>query len=206
MNFRIGIALCFLIFLGVSCETNEEQSKGKELFKYFSNDYSEREFTFSSGNGFYITLPLNYTVSAYQQFSLTNTDNFRNQDNTTFFSVDQITKDDIGYYEKFFADSLVDKSKDKLELMLNYVLNSRASDLQIYTTSLLTDLKTNTGIKMKIAAVKGSKNSYSNPMYYQYGMFQMDEELFLLQFITNEEDISFFHEDILTVFKSVRES
>jgi hypothetical protein len=59
---------------------------------------------------------------------------------------------------------------------------------------------------MKVAAIKGSENNYRNPLYYQYGIFELDEELFLLQFIVNEEDISFFHEDILSVFKSVRES
>lgn len=206
LNFKAHILLSLLIILASSCEPEQEKSEVKDLFKYFSNDYTERQFTFNTGTGFHITLPTSYTVESYRQFSITNTDNFRDQMNTTYFSVDHFTKADIDYYKKYFSDSLTNNSQDKLELMLNYILNSRASDLEFYTTSLITDLETTDGIKMKIAAVKGSQNTYSNPLYYQYGIFKIDDELFLLQFIVNEEDISFYHQDILTVFKSVRES
>lgn len=205
MNYSVYILLSFLLLTTLSCEDEKEKEVERGTFSYFSNDISERQFKYGSNNGFYITLPTSYNVNSYLNFSITNADNYNDQDNSSFFSVDHFTQEDISYYEKYFADSLKTSSQDNLELMLNYALNSRASNLKLCTTSIISTITTKSGINMKVAAVKGSENNYRNPLYYQYGIFELDKEIYLIQFIVNEEDISFFHGDILTVFKSVRE-
>ncbi len=205
VNYSVYILLSFLLLTTLSCEDEKEKEVERGTFSYFSNDISERQFKYGSNNGFYITLPTSYNVNSYLNFSITNADNYNDQDNSSFFSVDHFTQEDISYYEKYFADSLKTSSQDNLELMLNYALNSRASNLKLCTTSIISTITTKSGINMKVAAVKGSENNYRNPLYYQYGIFELDKEIYLIQFIVNEEDISFFHGDILTVFKSVRE-
>jgi hypothetical protein len=114
--------------------------------------------------------------------------------------------EDVSYYEKYFTKPDSSKHYSTKEVMLNYVINSRASNLEIHNSSIFTELKTKSGIEMTLVAVKGSKTNYSNPLYYEYGIFKLDKDYFVLQFIINEGDISYYHEDILKVFRSIRES
>jgi len=200
LRSTLFILLSILVF---SCGEDEQTESEKELFKYLPNTYTERQFKFDSGNGFYITLPDCYQIARFRQFSIKNDDNYHCQENQSYFSIDRFSPSDIDYYDKYFnTDST--KSRTSQEKMLKYVLDSRASNLEIHSSSIFSEVKTKSGLKMIVAAVKGSETSYSNPLYYQYGIFSIDDELYVVQFIVNDGDISFFHEDIMTIFKSIR--
>lgn len=188
----------------LSCE-EDPKKKDKDYFKFFPEKHAERQFSFDSGNAFYITLPDCFKNARFRQFSITNEDNYHCKESQSYFSIDRFTSSDVSYYEKYFSDDSTEQFFSQ-ELLLNYVLKSRSSNLNIHTESIFTEITTATGLEITLAAVKGSETNYSNPLYYQYGIFSLDDEFYLVQFIINEGDISFFHQDVMKVFKSIREA
>lgn len=191
------------IFLSGCSEEPEKDPADKLTFKYFPGDPAERLFRFDNQSGFYMTLPSCFKVDAYTQISITNTNNYECDETQSYFSIDRFTPEDMDYYTKYYGnDSTV--TSDPKELLMNYVLDSRMSNISIKTKSIETEANSKAGIPILLAAIKGSQSNYSNPLFYQYALFQVNDDIYLVQFIVNEEDVSFYHDDLLTMITSVR--
>lgn len=203
-TFTITFLISILFISLTACEEDPEEKENSALdLAHFPGDQTERLFRYNSNDGFYITLPECFNVARYRQISITNEENYRCNQTQSYFSIDRFTPEDVEYYEKYFAADSTGKV-NQTDLLLKYVLNSRMSNLEVSTSSIFTTIKSNNGVPITLAAVKGHETDYSNPLYYQYAVFKSNDDIYVLQFIINEGDISFFHEDLIKMFKSIR--
>jgi hypothetical protein len=174
-------------------------------FSYFPEASSERKFSFNNGDGFYITLPDCFTLSGNQYLSVYNQENYECSEINAYFTIDHFSSADIAGLQNEEKNSY-DPTQSKEEFLINYALDQRSNGLSFFNTSIQQKTKTTAGIELKLAAVKGRVDTYSNELYYQYASFKLKNSFILIQFIVNSDDVRFFNEDILSILKTIRKS
>jgi hypothetical protein len=198
------ISIFFLIALFTGCQENESVD-GTPSFSYFPKESAERQFNFNNGEGFYITLPDCFTFSNNSFLSIYNEENYECSAINAYFTIDHFSSADLTGLQNEAKETYQSK-QSKEEFLIDYALEQRTKGLSLFNSSIKKVAKTKAGIELKLAAVKGNVNDYSNPLYYQYASFKLKNGYILIQFIVNLDDLSFFNEDILTVLKSIRKS
>jgi len=194
-----------LLFLLVACkDPSTEKSAQQEIeFTYYKSG-KERFITVDPSNSIYVTLPQSFELTSYSRnISLTQDHEFRSQDTYTFFSVDPIKKEDIDYYKNYFPGDSYRDTSNQITL-LDYMLSKRSNNLTETSTSIKTTLQTSRGKEIVIASIKGKSTNHSNMIYYQYGIVQSKNMYYLLQYISNADNISYYYEDVIKMFKSFR--
>jgi hypothetical protein len=198
------LSIILLIPMFYGCSENEPVD-GTSLFRYFPEESAERQFNFDNGEGFNIILPDCFTYSSNQYLSVYNEENYKCPEINAYFTIDHFSSADLTKLQNEAKDS-DQATQSKEQFLINYAVEQRTRGLSFSDSSIKRKVQTTTGIDLNLAAVKGNVNKYSNPLYYQYAVFRLKDSYVLIQFIVNSDDISFFHEDILTVLKSVRKS
>ncbi|MDX1652099.1 MAG: hypothetical protein R3277_06380 [Brumimicrobium sp.] len=203
----VRIFLFFMVLLNHSC--TEEKEKEKEpapeiVFDYFEKNSATERYFASDGRELYITLPDCFEKELYYEFSLTNENNFNCPTNNIFFSVDFINSGDLDYYNKYFSSESPEKNLSSEELILEYIKRTRISGLIEGEHSIISEIKTFRDDQIHLVSVKGKSGNYSNSLFYQYGVIEIEGDLVLFQFIVNEDDIYFYHKDLMKIFQSIR--
>jgi hypothetical protein len=189
----------------VSCDSEEKKEESKLIqFEYFEENSAIERYIQWNNDAVYITLPSCFIKESYYDFSLTNEQNFICNTTNSFFSIDRIQKEDMESYRTFFEVEDNSKSYSDQEIILDYIKDTRLSNLTGSSYSAHSSIETFRQKDMLLLSVKGRRDSYDNELYYQFGAVTFDDVTYLIQFIVNEEDVYYYHKDIMKVFKSIR--
>lgn len=195
----------FLTVLLVSCESEDKKEESKLVqFEYFEVNSAIERYIQWSNDAVYITLPSCFIKESYYNFSLTNEQNFICNETNSFFSIDRISEEDMESYRTFFEAEEKSKSYSDQEIILDYIKDTRLSNLTGSSFSKHSSIETFRQKDILLISIKGRSDSYENDLYYQFGAVTFDKVTYLIQFIVNEEDVYYYHRDIMKVFKSIR--
>lgn len=200
-----------------ACTPDEEKEESKLIqFDYFEKNSAIERYVDWGNDAVYVTLPSCFLKENYYTFSLTNEQNFICNETHSFFSVDRISKEDMESYRTFYeAEDEAEEDEDEetkdpkkthsdREIILDYIKDTRLSNLYGARFSLQTSIETFKQNEILMISVKGRGDNYQNDLFYQFGAIQFDGITYLIQFIVNEEDVYYYHPDIIKVFKSIR--
>lgn len=192
-----------LMLTTTGCEDDAENAGTFPVtFKNFDASKASEELMEWDHHGLYVYLPKCFQRVNNRSFSLSNEHNFSCEENKLHFSVDFISNDDMPYYRKYYER---DNTHEKDELIiLDYITASRTENLSSASTSIHSVDTTFQDQLIYMGAVRGQQSSYSNELYYQFGVIKSKPGYYLLQFIANDNDIQFYHRDIVEIFKSAR--
>lgn len=203
-NISFGV-LGFLIVVVPACTTDEEKEEAKLIqFEYFEKNSAIERYIQWSNDAVYVTLPSCFIKENYYDFSLTNEQNFICNETHSFFSIDRISKEDMDSYRTYFRAEDNLKSFTDEEVILDYIKDTRLSNLVGSSFSTQTSIETFKQKKIVLISVKGRSDNYQNDLFYQFGAITFDGITYLIQLIVNEEDIYYYHKDIMKIFKSLR--
>ncbi|MEX1191044.1 MAG: hypothetical protein WED10_14420 [Brumimicrobium sp.] len=204
-NFILVVSSVVFVVFTFSCKGDEEKTETPTLvFDYFDkNTAVERLFNWNI-DAVYVTLPECFEENIYQRFSITSEHDYSCNSKNAFFSIDHFSKEDISYYKKYFQEEKsIDDYSDE-EVILDYIKSTRVSNIYGSSSSILSSKETFQQKDIYLIAVTGRANDYENSLYYQFGAIRLKDKIYLLQFIVNENDINFYHQDIMKIFKSIR--
>ncbi len=191
--------------IAAACNTDEEKEESKLIqFEYFEENSAIERYLQWSNDAVYVTLPSCFIKENYYDFSLTNEQNFICDETHTFFSIDRIPQEDMDSYRTFFEAEDNVKSFTNEEVILDYIKDTRLSNLVGSSYSSQTSIESFKQKEMMLISVKGRSDNYQNDLFYQFGAITFDGVTYLIQFVVNEEDVYYYHQDILKVFKSIR--
>lgn len=202
---KIFWGLGFLLVVVSACDPDEEKEESKLIqFEYFEENSAIERYIQWNSEAVYITLPSCFIKENYYNFSLTNDQNFICNETHSFFSIDRISKEDMDSYRTYFE--VEDKSKpySDREIILDYIKDTRLSNLFGSSYSPQSSIETFRQKDILLVSVKGRSDNYQNDLFYQFGAITFDGVTYLLQFIVNEEDVYYYHKDIMKIFKSIR--
>lgn len=148
-----------LLFLGCvpSIQKDEKDNpsnkfESKELFKYFTDKTGQEISSYS--NDYFITLPKCFETGYNTTISLTGQFTFLCSENSTYFTIDRITPEDITYYRDYFENKKKGTESD-IHILRDYVMDIRAVGLVNAQKSVHSTLKTHKGKEMLLGAVIG---------------------------------------------------
>ena len=118
--------------------------------------------------------------------------------------MDRISKGDMESYRTYFEAQDETTTYSDQEIILDYVKDTRHSNIYGARYSLQTTIETFKQKEILMISVKGRGDNYQNDLFYQFGAIQFDGITYLIQFIVNEEDVYYYHQDIMKIFKSIR--
>jgi hypothetical protein len=107
------------------------------------------------------------------------------------------------YRTYFQAEDNVNSYTDE-EVILDYIQDTRLSNLYGSSFSKQTSIETFKQKEVALISVKGRSDNYQNDLFYQFGAITFEGITYLIQFIVNEEDVYYYHQDIMKIFKSIR--
>lgn len=205
--FRNNILLLsgLLLLFSFACTPDEEKEELKLIqFEYFEKNSAVERYVEWNKDAVYITLPSCFIKENYYDFSLTNEQNFVCNETYSFFSIDRISEEDMESYRTFFEAEDETKSYSDQEIILDYIKDTRLSNLYGSSFSIQSSIETFKQHEILMISVKGRSDNYQNDLFYQFGAIKFDGVTYLIQFIVNEEDVYYYHQDIIKVFKSIR--
>lgn len=204
MKILIVLFVLLLPFLFYQCETKDNSGvdfQGK--LKQFKNENAQAILINGKQNELAeIILPECFDKD-YSKISISNDYNFSCFSSKVFFTVDAISKNKINYYAEYFNDEKI-KSKDGINIMRAYCLETRAFNLYEKSKSIHSILTTNEGEAMLLGSVKGKSYRNEEELYYQYGVVEGEKNYFILQAIVSEENAKYFHPDIIQIFRNFK--
>jgi hypothetical protein len=204
LKIKVIWGLGLLLVLS-SCDPEEKKEETKLIqFEYFEKNSAIERYIQWSNDAVYITLPSCFIKENYYDFSLTNEQNFRCNKTHSFFSIDRIDKEDMDSYKTFFEVEDSTKTYSDQEIILDYIKDTRLSNIVGSSHSLQSTIQTHKQKDVLLVSVKGRSDNYQNDLFYQFGAIEFDGVTYLIQFIVNEEDVYYYHEDIIQIFKSIR--
>jgi len=199
------LGLGFLLLIVNACTPDEEKEESKLIqFDFFEKNSAIERYIQWSNDAVYITLPSCFIKENYYDFSLTNEQNFICNQTHSFFSIDRIPDEDMDAYRTFYQAEDNVKSFTNDEVILDYIKDTRLSNLVGSSFSTQTSIETFKQKEIMLISVKGRSDNYQNDLFYQFGSITFDGTTYLIQFIVNEEDIYYYHKDIMKIFKSIR--
>lgn len=202
---KIFWGLGFLLMFASSCEPEKKKEDSKLIeFEYFEKKSGIERYIKWNNDAVYITLPSCFIKENYYDFSLKNDQNFACSETYTFFSVDRLSKEDMDSYRTYFEAEDTVKTYSDEEIILDYIKDTRLSNLMGSSYSTHSTIQTFKQKDILLISVKGRSDDYQNDLYYQFGAVKFDGITYLLQFIVNEEDVYYYHKDIMKIFKSLR--
>lgn len=188
-----------------ACTPDKEKEESKLIqFEYFEENSAIERYIQWSNDAVYVTLPSCFIKENYYDFSLTNEQNFVCNETHSFFSIDRIEKEDMDSYRTYFQVEDNGKSFTNEEVILDYIKDTRLSNLVGSSFSTQSTIETFKQKDILLVSVKGRSDNYQNDLFYQFGAITYDGVTYLIQFIVNEEDIYYYHKDIMKIFKSIR--
>lgn len=203
----------FITLLFVGCvPSNQPNQKDhptkiieyKGALKYFKDRYGQEMYNpINPNEGFYITLPECFKMEKYSSISLTGQFTYLCNENSTYITIDPITKKDVSYYRDYFEKREV-KALDDLNVLIDYVMEIRALGLNNATKSVNSTIITHKGKKMLLGTVIGRTSADTNELSYQYGVLSVGNNYYVLQAIVSLNNIKYLRENILEIFKSFR--
>lgn len=199
-----GFGLLFLFISSCTPEEEKEESKLIE-FEYFEKNAAVERYIKWNNDAVYVTLPSCFLKENYYDFSLTNEQNFICDETHTFFSIDRIPEEDMNEYRTYFQveDKTKSSSSDE-EIILEYIVDTRLSNLVGSSFSKQSTIESFKQKEILTVSVKGRSDNYQNDLFYQFGAITFDGVTYLIQFVVNEEDVYYYHKDIIKIFKSIR--
>jgi hypothetical protein len=200
---KILLSLSFLLLIASACDPEKEESKLIQ-FEYFEENSAIERYIQWSNDAVYVTLPSCFIKENYYDFSLTNEQNFICNETHSFFSIDRISEEDMDSYRTFFEVEDNTKSYTDQEIILDYIKDTRLSNLYGSSYSTRTSIESFRQKDIFLLSVKGRSDNYQNDLFYQFGAVTFEGVTYLIQFIVNEEDVYYYHKDIKKVFKSIR--
>ena len=206
-RFKHSILLVvgFLLLSASACTPEKEKEASKLIqFEYFEENSAIERYVEWNTDAIYVTLPSCFIKENYYDFSLTNEQNFICNETHSFFSVDRISKGDMESYRTYFEAQDETTTYSDQEIILDYVKDTRHSNIYGARYSLQTTIETFKQKEILMISVKGRGDNYQNDLFYQFGAIQFDGITYLIQFIVNEEDVYYYHQDIMKIFKSIR--
>lgn len=199
-----GFGLLFLFISSCTPEEEKEESKLIE-FEYFEKNAAVERYIKWNNDAVYVTLPSCFLKENYYDFSLTNEQNFICDETHTFFSIDRIPEEDMNEYRTYFQveDKTKSSSSDE-EIILEYIVDTRLSNLVGSSFSKQSTIESFKQKEILTVSVKGRSDNYQNDLFYQFGAITFNGVTYLIQFVVNEEDVYYYHKDIIKIFKSIR--
>lgn len=199
-----GLSLLFLFTSSCTPEKEKEESKLIE-FEYFEKNAAVERYIKWNNDAVYVTLPSCFLKENYYDFSLTNEQNFICDETHTFFSIDRIPEEDMNEYRTYFQveDKTKSSSSDE-EIILEYIVDTRLSNLVGSSFSKQSTIESFKQKEILTVSVKGRSDNYQNDLFYQFGAITFNGVTYLIQFVVNEEDVYYYHKDIIKIFKSIR--
>ena len=192
-----------ITLITTGCDSNTKETESFPVsFENFDTSKATEKLMEWDYHGIYIYLPECFYRVNNRNFSLSNENNFSCDEHKLHFSADFIKNDDMPYYRKFYERDNTHQ-KDEL-ILLDYVTASRTENLSAASTSIHSIDTTFQGNPIYMGAVRGQQSSYSNQLYYQFGVIKSKPGYYVLQVIANDNDIQFYHSDILEILKSTR--
>lgn len=197
--------LSFLLVIATACQSDEEKEAPKLIqFDYFEENSAIERYIQWSNAAVYITLPSCFLKENYYDFSLTNEQNFICNETHSFFSIDRISEEDMDSYRTFYEVDDNSKTYTDQEIILDYIRDTRLSNLYGSSYSSQTSIESFKQKDIFLISVKGRSDNYQNDLFYQFGAITFDGVTYLIQFIVNEDDVYYYHKDIMKIFKSIR--
>ena len=202
----------FITLLFVGCVPSTQKDKKdppkkieyKGALKYFKDKYGQEIYEpINQNNGFYITLPECFEFDLYSAISLTGLYTYYCNSNSTYFSIDHITKEDVSYYRDYFESKNI-RAQDDLHILRDYVMEIRTTGLVDAKMSVLSTIKTHKGDEMLLGTVVGQIGIDADELSYQYGVVTAGGEYYVLQAIASVDNYKYLRQDILEIFKSFR--
>lgn len=202
-----------LTLLAVSCVPNEQKSQMdhsiekteyKGALKYFTDRYGQEIYEpINQNSGFYITLPECFEIQNFNSISLTGKFTRFCKENSTYITIDAIAKEDVSFYKAYFENKET-KGQSNLQILIDYVMEIRNSNLINAQKSVYSSLITHHGKKMLLGTVTGKEHTYANELSYQYGVVSLEDNYYVLQAISEISNYKYLRQDILEIFKSFR--
>ena len=196
-----------LLFLFISSCTPEEEKEESKLieFEYFEKNSAVERYIKWNNDAVYVTLPSCFLKENYYDFSLTNEQNFICDETHTFFSIDRISEEDMNEYRTYFqVEGETKSSSSDEEIILDYIVDTRLSNLVGSSFSKQSTIESFKQKEILTVSVKGRSDNYQNDLFYQFGAITFGGVTYLIQFVVNEEDVYYYHKDIIKIFKSIR--
>lgn len=190
-----------LLLAGCSNDNKKEKFDFEEKLKYFNNQNGIiHPIQIEYENNAAIPLPDCFTKDN-SYISITNENNFVCSENKVHFSVDVIPKAGVEYYAEYFNDLEI-KEQEEINIMLDYCVEARDIGLIRKSRSIYSSLKTYENNTMLLGSVKGKTNNESKELFYQFGVVERKQSIYILQAIMSTENVAFLHSEVLELFKN----